>query len=209
VPGRGVIVEQLLQRRAAETGAATLAAIGPPDRRMMPAAVSGAMYLISSLKPAGTTLGSAPSGSLAVASESCDARTERSLVSNPAPSKLETARWKWSRSGNDATASRTIGKDADLGHVAIDDIRPQVVKNADRLCVLFKSVLELYLTWTIEPKRYELFVCSGFVHHQGERRRCDLIVMASHGCRGVSAVVLGSETVKVLTHSKIPVLVYC
>jgi nucleotide-binding universal stress UspA family protein len=39
-------------------------------------------------------------------------------------------------------------------------------------------------------------------------RTCDLIVMASHGRRGVSAVVLGSETVKVLTHSKIPVLVY-
>jgi len=39
-------------------------------------------------------------------------------------------------------------------------------------------------------------------------RRCDLIVMASHGRRGVSAAVLGSETVKVLTHSKIPVLVY-
>lgn len=37
---------------------------------------------------------------------------------------------------------------------------------------------------------------------------CDLIVMASHGRRGVSAIVLGSETVKVLTHSKIPVLVY-
>ena len=37
---------------------------------------------------------------------------------------------------------------------------------------------------------------------------CDLIVMASHGRHGVSAIVLGSETVKVLTHSKIPVLVY-
>jgi nucleotide-binding universal stress UspA family protein len=32
--------------------------------------------------------------------------------------------------------------------------------------------------------------------------------MASHGRRGVSAVVLGSETVKVLTHLKSPVLVY-
>jgi nucleotide-binding universal stress UspA family protein len=41
-----------------------------------------------------------------------------------------------------------------------------------------------------------------------EARKCDLIVMASPGRRGVSAVVLGSETVKVLTHSKIPVLVY-
>ncbi|MBU6463866.1 MAG: universal stress protein [Bradyrhizobium sp.] len=38
-------------------------------------------------------------------------------------------------------------------------------------------------------------------------KKCDLIVMASHGRRGLSAVVLGSETVKVLTHSTIPVLV--
>ncbi len=37
---------------------------------------------------------------------------------------------------------------------------------------------------------------------------CDLIAMASHGRRGVSALVLGSVTMKVLTHSKIPVLVY-
>src|SRR5579871_4997290 len=37
---------------------------------------------------------------------------------------------------------------------------------------------------------------------------CDLIVMASHGRRGVSALLLGSETAKVLTHSTIPVLVY-
>jgi nucleotide-binding universal stress UspA family protein len=41
-----------------------------------------------------------------------------------------------------------------------------------------------------------------------ERRGCDLIAMASHGRGGVSAIVLGSETLKVLTHSKIPVLVY-
>jgi nucleotide-binding universal stress UspA family protein len=40
-----------------------------------------------------------------------------------------------------------------------------------------------------------------------ERKGCDLIIMASHGRAGVSAVVLGSETNKVLTHSKIPVLV--
>ena len=37
---------------------------------------------------------------------------------------------------------------------------------------------------------------------------CDLIVMASHGRQGVSALLLGSETVKVLTHCKIPVLVH-
>ena len=37
---------------------------------------------------------------------------------------------------------------------------------------------------------------------------CDLIFMASHGRRGISGFLLGSETNKVLTHSKIPVLVY-
>lgn len=36
---------------------------------------------------------------------------------------------------------------------------------------------------------------------------CDLIVMASHGRRGVAALLLGSETQKVLTHSMLPVLV--
>lgn len=41
-----------------------------------------------------------------------------------------------------------------------------------------------------------------------KRKRCDLILMASHGRRGIAGVVLGSETNKVLTHSKIPVRVY-
>lgn len=39
------------------------------------------------------------------------------------------------------------------------------------------------------------------------KRKCDLIMMASHGRRGISGLLLGSETAKVLTHSKIPVLV--
>ncbi|WP_280152333.1 universal stress protein [Piscinibacter sp. XHJ-5] len=40
-----------------------------------------------------------------------------------------------------------------------------------------------------------------------QRMGCDVLVMASHGRRGVTALLLGSETQKVLTHSKIPVLV--
>ena len=36
---------------------------------------------------------------------------------------------------------------------------------------------------------------------------CDLIVMSSHGRRGVTALLLGSETQKVLTHTTIPVLI--
>ena len=40
-----------------------------------------------------------------------------------------------------------------------------------------------------------------------KRQGCDLVVMASHGLRGVSAI-LGSETLKVLTHTSVPILVY-
>lgn len=38
-------------------------------------------------------------------------------------------------------------------------------------------------------------------------KSCDLIVMASHGRRGVAALLLGSETQRVLIHSKVPVLI--
>ena len=40
-----------------------------------------------------------------------------------------------------------------------------------------------------------------------DRNRCDLILMATHGRRGISRLLLGSETSKVLAHSSIPVLV--
>ena len=41
-----------------------------------------------------------------------------------------------------------------------------------------------------------------------EDRHCDLIAMASHGRKGVQGFLLGSETQKVLTHSRLPVLVF-
>jgi nucleotide-binding universal stress UspA family protein len=42
---------------------------------------------------------------------------------------------------------------------------------------------------------------------QAKKAKCDLIAMASHGRKGLSSILLGSETAKVLTHSSIPVLV--
>ena len=41
-----------------------------------------------------------------------------------------------------------------------------------------------------------------------EKHGCDLIFMASHGRRGISALLHGSQTQAVLTHSSIPTLVY-
>ncbi len=42
---------------------------------------------------------------------------------------------------------------------------------------------------------------------QARKSGCDLIIMASHGRKGLQGLLLGSETTKVLTHSTIPVLV--
>jgi len=41
-----------------------------------------------------------------------------------------------------------------------------------------------------------------------KERKCDLIFMASHGRSGITGLLIGSETNKVLTHCKLPVLVY-
>jgi nucleotide-binding universal stress UspA family protein len=46
-----------------------------------------------------------------------------------------------------------------------------------------------------------------YIIETAKKKKCDLIMMASHGRRGLSGLLLGSETAKVLTHSKIPVLV--
>ena len=58
----------------------------------------------------------------------------------------------------------------------------------------------------------ETLVVSGESPYEGiistaEDKGCDLIFMASHGRRGLSGLLIGSETLKVLTHCNIPVLV--
>ncbi len=59
----------------------------------------------------------------------------------------------------------------------------------------------------------ELVHCSGEHPYEeivrtAQERGCDVIFQASHGRRGMRALLMGSETTKVLTHSKIPVLVF-
>ena len=57
-------------------------------------------------------------------------------------------------------------------------------------------------SYVINDRPYEAIVKAA------EDKGCDLILMASHGRSGMSGVLLGSETQKVLTHTGIPVLVY-
>ncbi len=56
--------------------------------------------------------------------------------------------------------------------------------------------------FVFDPSPYEAIIAAARKH------KCDLIMMASHGRRGLSGLLLGSETQKVLTHCKIPVLVH-
>jgi nucleotide-binding universal stress UspA family protein len=83
---------------------------------------------------------------------------------------------------------------------------------------IVKGLAEAYLS-TIEKNAKQAGVACDVISEKSdfpyeaiirvaEQKGCDLILMASHGRRGVGALLLGSETQKVLTHSRIPVLVY-
>jgi nucleotide-binding universal stress UspA family protein len=61
--------------------------------------------------------------------------------------------------------------------------------------------VECKTTWNVAYAPWEAILAAA------KKNKCDAIVMASHGRRGLSAVLLGSETQKVLTHSKLPVIV--
>jgi len=79
-------------------------------------------------------------------------------------------------------------------------------KEADRIlgAVALKAEsagLEFNAVHVIAPAPWEAILAAA------KKNKCQAIVMASHGRRGVSALLLGSETQKVLTHSKLPVLV--
>lgn len=61
---------------------------------------------------------------------------------------------------------------------------------------------------TVECLAIKSFSPAESIIEASEKHDCDCIFMASHGRKGLAAVLLGSETQKVLTHSKLPVLVY-
>ena len=78
------------------------------------------------------------------------------------------------------------------GERALDEIE----QSAKKMGVAFERVIQRHAdVWKA-------------ILRMADSDECDLIVMAAHGRRGLEALLIGSETQKVLTHSKIPVLVY-
>jgi len=90
-----------------------------------------------------------------------------------------------------AEVSRIEKQWSDEGQAVVDEVK----KAAEQQGVKTKAI-------TIKSD-----VVSDGIIAAAKKHKCDLIVMASHGRRGVKRLLLGSETQQVLTHSHIPVLI--
>lgn len=88
----------------------------------------------------------------------------------------------------------------------IDDYEKACAANAARI-LTGASALAKDLGVSCETQHAkDTFPADGIVE-TAKRLDCDLIVMASHGRRGVSRLILGSQANKVVTHSTVPVLI--
>ncbi len=91
--------------------------------------------------------------------------------------------------------------------VSLDVFKKQIKKTAGRYLDQIKKMAAvggvscsgLYLS---DDSPYQAIIKAA------KQRKCDLIFMASHGRSGIAGLLIGSETNKVLTHCKLPVLVY-
>jgi nucleotide-binding universal stress UspA family protein len=100
----------------------------------------------------------------------------------------------------------SIGHSSEIVRKLEKDHEEESRKHADELLLKVEAEAEkkgvpCERIAVVDDSPYEQIIANA------ESAKCDLIVMASHGRRGLDAVLLGSETTKVLTHSKIPVLV--
>lgn len=89
----------------------------------------------------------------------------------------------------------------------LDDYEQRMMKSAaERLGMVADAAAKASVpVETLTVKSFSPFEA---IIDTAKAKGCDVIFMASHGRRGLSAVLLGSETQKVLTHSTIPVMVY-
>ncbi len=87
-----------------------------------------------------------------------------------------------------------------------EEIRQEIAKNVEQYFATVRAKAAKAAVET-ETVQIENDVPWQTIIDTAKSKGAGLIVMASHGRRGISAVLLGSETQKVLTHSTVPVLV--
>lgn len=79
-------------------------------------------------------------------------------------------------------------------------MKDEATKLLDRAAAKIKGV-DVATVQSMDNSPWEAILAAA------KKVKADTIVMASHGRRGIASLLLGSETTKVLTHSKLPVLV--
>lgn len=93
----------------------------------------------------------------------------------------------------------------------LEDTREQYEKDSEEYAKKYLAVIETAAREARIPCE-TMYVSSDHPYEEiikaAEDGQCDLIAMASHGRRGMQGLLLGSETQKVLTHCRTPVLVY-
>ena len=115
--------------------------------------------------------------------------------------------------GANVTVVRVSGKPAHLVLFGVD-----VTELSEETRARIMKDIEDHLAWVRSEATAKGVACEAIrveseqtwkgILDTAEARGCDLIAMASHGRSGITATLLGSETQKVLVHSRIPVLVY-
>lgn len=118
--------------------------------------------------------------------------------------------------------ARSIGARITGFHAMTEFAHPGIVEElleppvAEMLVLAYARAEKLFMPLCLKAKQAEVpcetLAVRGDVPFKAivaaaKSARCDLIVMASHGRRGVAKLVLGSQTEKVLIHGSIPVLV--
>lgn len=97
----------------------------------------------------------------------------------------------------------------------LDEYRPESIEQYDERVTAeaeerLEAARKIAVAAGVEVKTVMVksFSPAEAIIEQAEKNGCDIIFMASHGRKGIAAVLLGSETQKVLTHSHFPVMVY-
>jgi len=120
--------------------------------------------------------------------------------------------------------ARTLGAKV-IGFFSPEDYRallyseyvPPSLMSEEEFQAQARKTAEKHLAFVEKTAKAEGVVYEGFylasiapweaIISAAKKKRCDLVVMGSHGRGGLAGLVLGSQTTKVLTHSKVPVLV--
>jgi len=115
--------------------------------------------------------------------------------------------------GARVTVVRVQGKPAHLVVLGVD-----ITELSDETRQRIRQEVEDHLAWARSEAAARGVPCDALrvesefpwkgIIETADARGCDLIAMASHGRAGVTAKLIGSETKKVLTYSKVPVLVF-